>query len=98
VNRFTRAATALRQCGRTSDGWSALLVERIMSKSNDVSALDNRALADIELEAVSGGTLGLANMLGQVVAQAISQATTELTKESGGPSPSSPSPGWPIGW
>ena len=25
VNRLTGAATALRQCGRTSDGWSTLL-------------------------------------------------------------------------
>jgi hypothetical protein len=30
----------------------------IMSKSNDVSTLDHRPLADSELDAVSGGTVG----------------------------------------
>jgi hypothetical protein len=33
-------------------------MEKIMSKSNDVSTLDHRPLADSELDAVSGGTVG----------------------------------------
>ena len=59
VNRFTVAARALRQCGRTSD-WMvrAGLMEKIMSKSNDSSKLghakiEDRALADAELDAVT---------------------------------------------
>ena len=52
----------MRQFGRNSDGWSALLAWRkIMSKTNDTSkptALeDHRPLADTELDAVSGGNL-----------------------------------------
>jgi hypothetical protein len=54
--------SVVRQCGRTSD-WmvhSPVLMEKIMSKSNDTSKLDhtkleNRVLADSELDAVSGG-------------------------------------------
>jgi hypothetical protein len=44
-----------------SDGWSTLAwMEKIMSKTNDTSKLDrpkleNRVLADSELDAVSGG-------------------------------------------
>jgi hypothetical protein len=33
----------------------AAWMEKIMSKSNDVSTLDHRPLADSELDAVSGG-------------------------------------------
>jgi hypothetical protein len=68
----------------------------IMSKTNDTSTLDHRSLTESELDAVSGGTF--ADMLGQAVGQAINQATQQLTNASGLPSPSSPSPGWPIGW
>jgi hypothetical protein len=71
-------------------------MEKIMSKSTDVSTLDHRPLADSELDAVSGGTF--ANMLGQAVGQAVNVAAQQLTNEAGLPSPSSPSPGWPIGW
>jgi hypothetical protein len=72
-----------------------------MSKTNDTSKLDRvkietRVLADSELDAVSGGTF--ADMLGQAVGQAVNVAAQQLTKEAGPPSPSSPSPGWPIGW
>jgi hypothetical protein len=33
-------------------------LEKIMSKTNDVSTLDHHALADSELDEVSGGTVG----------------------------------------
>jgi hypothetical protein len=33
-------------------------MEKIMSKSNDVSTLDHRPLVDSELDAVAGGTVG----------------------------------------
>ena len=64
VSGFTVAARALRQCGSTSDGWSALLMEKNMSKTDDTSKLDhikleNRVLADSELDAVTGGKLKL---------------------------------------
>jgi hypothetical protein len=71
VNRFTAPLRVLRQCGRTSDGWSALAwMEKIMSKSNDSSKLGRttptpdlggaatftvRELRDDELQEVSGG-------------------------------------------
>ena len=59
VSQGTAAARALRQCGSTSDGWSARgLMEKIMRKSNDSSKLDRapqvRKLRDDELENVSG--------------------------------------------
>jgi hypothetical protein len=71
VNRFTEWRDVLRQCGRTSDGWSALAwMEKIVRKTtNDTSKLActtqdrelrddelaSRALAENELAHVSGG-------------------------------------------
>ena len=71
VTRVTAAVRPLRQCGRTSDGWSALAcMEKIMSKSNNSSKLGRttptpdlggaatftvRELRDDELQEVSGG-------------------------------------------
>ena len=60
VIRVTGTKRELRQCGGTSDGWSALLMEKNMSKTDDTSKLDhikleNRVLADSELDAVTGG-------------------------------------------
>jgi bacteriocin-like protein len=50
----------LRQCGRTSDGWSrAVWMEKIMSKTNDTSKLghgvQDRELSEQELNKISGG-------------------------------------------
>jgi hypothetical protein len=61
VNRFTGAERELRQCGRTSDGWSALAcMEKIMRKTNDTSccaaATSERELTVDQLDAVVGGT------------------------------------------
>jgi hypothetical protein len=58
VSRFTVAARALSQFGRTRS--FAGLMEKIMSKTNDPLKLDRvkietRVLADSELDAVSGG-------------------------------------------
>jgi hypothetical protein len=65
-------AKASRQCGRTSD-WMvhAGLMEKIMSKAHDPSKLDhakleNRVLADSELDAVTGGRLLEAATKGKV--------------------------------
>jgi hypothetical protein len=59
VNRFTVAARAVSQCGRTSDGWSfAGLMEKIMSKTRHTPNLDNLAKdmrQDADLAAVTGG-------------------------------------------
>jgi hypothetical protein len=71
VNRFTGAERELRQCGGTSDGWSALLMEKNMSKTDDTSKLDhakleNCVLADSELDAVTGGKLLEAAVKGKV--------------------------------
>jgi hypothetical protein len=38
-------------------------MEKIMSKTNDVSTLDHRPLADSELDAVSGGDVPLATLI-----------------------------------
>ena len=57
VNRFTMAARELRQCSRTSDGWSALAwMETIVSKTTTDGHVE-RELSLEELEAVSGGEI-----------------------------------------
>jgi hypothetical protein len=57
VNRFTVAARELRQCSRTSDGWSALAwMETIVSKTTTDGHVE-RELSLEELEAVSGGEI-----------------------------------------
>jgi bacteriocin-like protein len=56
VNRFTVLARALRQGGRTSDGWSALAW--IMSTTpmhNSEASPEVRELTEDQLEQVSGG-------------------------------------------
>ena len=67
VNEFTPSLRAARKCARTSD----YVMETIMSKTNHTSYgaaatserelteddLDNRVLADSELDAVCGGAL-----------------------------------------
>jgi type VI protein secretion system component Hcp len=59
VTRITVAARELRQGCRTSDGWSAAWMEKIMSKTNDTSNLatleHHDTFADSELDAVTGG-------------------------------------------
>ena len=65
VNRFTVAARELRQCSRTSDGWSALAwMETIVSKTTTDGHVMTakgegleRELSLEELEAVSGGEI-----------------------------------------
>jgi hypothetical protein len=64
VNRFTAPPRALRQCGPTSDGWSALAwMETIMSKTTDGHVMTakgevlERELSLEELEAVAGGEI-----------------------------------------
>jgi hypothetical protein len=57
VNWFTGAATAFRQCGRTSDGWSALWMEKNMSKTANASQY--RQLLDSEYDSVSGGAVNI---------------------------------------
>ena len=57
VNCFTGAAAALRQCGRTSDGWSALWMEKNMS--NTANASQYRQLLDSEYDSVSGGAVNI---------------------------------------
>ena len=57
VNQFTMAARELRQCSRTSDGWSALAwMETIVSKTTTDGHVE-RELSLEELEAVSGGEI-----------------------------------------
>jgi hypothetical protein len=64
VNRFPAPPRALRQCGRTSGGWSALAwMETIMSKTTDGHVMTakgevlERELSLEELEAVAGGEI-----------------------------------------
>jgi hypothetical protein len=54
VNAFTVRRDALRQCARTSDGWSALAwTEKIVTKHKDTQK--TRELTEDELNYVSGG-------------------------------------------
>jgi hypothetical protein len=77
VNEFTPSLRAARKCARTSD----YVMETIMSKTNHTSygaaatselgraKLENRVLADSELDAVSGGRLLEAATKGKVFKQ-----------------------------
>jgi hypothetical protein len=79
VNEFTPSLRAARKCARTSD----YVMETIMSKTNHTSYgaaatserelteddLENRVLADSELDAVSGGRLLEAATKGKVFKQ-----------------------------
>ena len=72
-------------------------MQKIMSKSNDVSTLDHRLLADSELDAVSGGFIsGLNTIIADATGDLLAAATDQLQSETGTPSPSWS--GWPIGW
>jgi hypothetical protein len=80
VNRFTVRRDVLRQCGRTSDGWSALAwMEKIMSKTNDTERTrepeaKRAELLDSELDTVTGGVSDLGKYITKAVDDAISAA------------------------
>jgi hypothetical protein len=63
-------------------------MEKIMSKSNDVSTLDHRPLADSELDAVSGGIPGLGTVIADKTGDMLGSAIDQSSQWSG----------WPIGW
>jgi hypothetical protein len=57
-----------------------------MSKSNDVSTLYHRPLADSELDAVSGGIFpGLTNIITDATGDAVASAAGKVSQEMGTP-------------
>jgi hypothetical protein len=61
-------------------------MEKIVSKSNDVSTLDHRPLADSELDAVSGGTVpGLGSMIADKTGDLANELVTALLWFAGSP-------------